>query len=93
MLSCGLSLQYCHKIADVFAWFSLYSNKLCIDITVSRSSALSTFKLFILLTNLVKGVQFLKYTFLSSVSAAIAAASAPCPMTVIFSSTKTYASL
>ena len=48
---------------------------------------------FILLTNLVKGVQFLKYTFLSFVSAAIAAASAPCPMTVIFSLTKTYASL
>ena len=58
----GSSSQYFHELADIFAKLLLYSNKLCIDITISRSSALSVSALFILLMQLVNGAQFLKTT-------------------------------
>ena len=62
-------------------------------ITISISSALSKLASFILLIQLVNGAQFLKITCLLFLSAAIAAASFPCPTTVKFLLTSLYASL
>ena len=56
MLSPASSLQYCHKLADIFALLLLYSNKLYIGITISRFSTLSTSALFILPMQLRNGV-------------------------------------
>ena len=69
------------------------SNKLYIGTTISRSSELSTSALFILLMQLVNGVQFLKTTSLLFLSSTIASASVPCPTTVIIPSTSIYASI
>ena len=60
----GSSLQYCHKVRDVFEWLSLYSIKLYVGITKSVSWASSTYILFILLMQLVNGAQFLNINFL-----------------------------
>ena len=57
------------------------------------SSTLSTSALLILLIHLINSAQFLKTISSSFLSAEIAAASSPCPATVILPSTIIYASL
>ena len=54
----GISLQYCHRLPDVFEKLSLYYIKLYINIIILIYSALSIWVLFILLMQLVNGAQF-----------------------------------
>ena len=64
------SLQYCHKIPDVFELLLPYYIKFCISITTSKYSALSICVLFM---QLVNGTQFLNITFLLALFASAAA--------------------
>ena len=80
----GSSLQYCHKLPEVFEKLSLYSVKLYIGITTSGSFALSTCTLFISVMSSVNGPQLLSIACLLFLSVALAALSAPAPATVMF---------
>ena len=68
MLSFESSLWFCHAI-PVFVKLLLYSIRRYIDITRSRSLALSTNTLFISLLRFLNGAQFLKVTSLFLASA------------------------
>ena len=70
----------------------LYSIKLYIGITISISSALSIFVLFISILQLVNGAQFLNITPLFFSSPRLDAASSPAPLIVIVPLTSIYAS-
>ena len=70
----------------------LYSIKLYIGITISKSWALSVSVSFILLMHLVNGAQFLNTTSLFLLSACLAAASSPVAAVVIAPLTSIYAS-
>ena len=74
-----------------FSRFITYSIKLYIGITISMYSALPIWVLFILLTQLVNGAQFLNITFLLVLFAATAASVVL--LTVIYPITSIYASL
>ena len=66
LFTASLSLQYCHKLADVSKSLLLYFIKLYIDITTSIYLAILLCALFISLMQSVKGAQFLNViTFLS----------------------------
>ena len=58
LFTAGLSLQYYHKLPDVFEELSLYSIKLYIGITISISLASSICILFISFMQLVNGAHF-----------------------------------
>ena len=60
---------------------------------LSKSLALLTFVLFILLTQSVNEVQFLNFVYLSALSAAFVALSASCPTIVMVPLRIIYASL
>ena len=68
ILTFGSSLQYCHKLSDVFEYLLLYIIKLYIGITRSIYFALSVWVLFISLMQSVNGADFLNINplFLSS---------------------------
>ena len=70
----GSSLNQCHKLPDVLEYLSLYSVKLYIGITMSMPLPLSICVLFLSLTQLVNGVQFLVIIFFLLFAAAPAAA-------------------
>ena len=55
------SFWYCDKLLDVFVWLLLYSIRLCIGISTSRSFALSTCVLFILLISISKWCTIFRY--------------------------------
>ena len=67
--------------------------KLCIGITTLRYFALSTWVLFISLTQSVNGAQFVNITPLFLSSTCLAAASVPAPVLVILHLTSIYTSL
>ena len=79
MLSSGLSLLYSHKLPDVLEKLLLYSIKLYIDITTSRSLGLSSCVLNISFIPSANRAHFLNITCLLFLSAAVAASYAPCP--------------
>ena len=89
----GSSLWICYKLAVVAKKLSLYSIRLYIGITISKSFTSCICVLLILVVYSVDKTEFLNITFLLFLSACIAAASAPCPIRVMASLTSMHASL
>ena len=65
LFTVGISLQYYHKLPDVFEQLSIFLLSLYIGITILIYSALPIWVLFILLMQLVNEEQFLNINFLS----------------------------
>ena len=64
LFTVGISLQYYHKLPDVFEQLSIFLLSLYIGITILIYSALPIWVLFILLMQLVNEEQFLNINFL-----------------------------